>query len=189
MSCQRAAPAPADPQRREDPANRGRTDSVTELQQLTLDPLVTPAVVLGGEPPGQRGDLGADRRPACLVRVGPSAGDQAAVPPQHGAGGDQPVRPQLSRQEPDQDGEDRSAGPVQPGLGMGTAQHGDLVPQHQQFRVPGRRRTTNQDQPAADPDEDQVEQTKGHGQPSWLTADLGTSLQLTGQADFWHPTG
>jgi hypothetical protein len=53
-----------DPQRLEDPANRGRTDSVTELQQLTLDPLIPPAVVLGGEPPDQRGDLGADGRPA-----------------------------------------------------------------------------------------------------------------------------
>jgi hypothetical protein len=63
-----------DPQRLEDPADRGRTDSVTGLQQLTLDPLVAPAVVLGGEPPGQRGDLGADRRPACPVRVGPFAG-------------------------------------------------------------------------------------------------------------------
>jgi hypothetical protein len=30
-----------DPQRLEDPANRGRTDSVTELQQLTPDPLLT----------------------------------------------------------------------------------------------------------------------------------------------------
>jgi len=72
---------------------------------------------------------------------------------------------------------------------MGAAQHGDLVPQHQQFRVIGRRRTTKQDQPAADPDEDQVEQAEGHGQPSSLTADPGASLQLTGQADFWHPTG
>jgi hypothetical protein len=40
-----------------------------------------------------------------------------------------------------------------------------------------------------DPDEDQIEQTKGYGRPSWPTADPGTSLQLTGQADFWHPTG
>ena len=84
-----------DPQRREDPADRGRTGPVTELQQLTLDPLVTPAVVLGGEPPDQRGDLGADRRPTRPVRVGPLPGDQAAVPPQDAAGGDQPVRPQL----------------------------------------------------------------------------------------------
>jgi len=166
-----------DPQRLEDPANRGRTGSVTEPQQLTLDPLIPPAVVPGGEPPGQRGDLGADRRPACLVRC-----HRRTVP-----GGDQPARPQPSRQEPDQDGGDRPAGPVQPGPGMGTAQHGGLVPQHQQFRVLGRRRTTRQDQPAADPDEDQAEQAKGHRQPSWLTADLDTSPQLTGQADFWHP--
>jgi hypothetical protein len=94
---------------------------VTEFQQLTLDPLVPPAVVLGGEPPDRRGDLGADRRPPCPVRVSPLAGDQAAVPPQDGAWGDQPVRPQLSRQEPDQDGEDRTVGPVQPGPGMGAA--------------------------------------------------------------------
>ena len=71
---------------------------MAELEQLALDPLVSPAVVLGGEPPDQRGDLGADRRPSCLVRVGPLPGDQAAVPAQDGAGGDQPVYPQLSWQ-------------------------------------------------------------------------------------------
>jgi len=38
-------------------------------------------VVLGGEPLDQRGDLGADRRPSDAVRIGPLAGDQAAVPP------------------------------------------------------------------------------------------------------------
>jgi hypothetical protein len=31
------------------------------------------------------------------VRAGPLAGDQAAVPPQDGAGGDQPVHPQPCR--------------------------------------------------------------------------------------------
>ena len=91
---------------------------------------------------------------------------------------DQPVRPQLSRQEPDQDGEDRTVGPVQAGPGMGAARHGDLVPRHQQFRVLGRRRTAEQHKPAADPDEDQVEQAKGHGRASWPTGDPGTSLQL-----------
>ena len=80
-----------DPQRLEDPADRGRAGPVAELEQLALDPLVPPAGVLGGEPLDQRGDLGADRRPACLVRVGPFPGDQAAVPPEHGAGCDQPV--------------------------------------------------------------------------------------------------
>jgi hypothetical protein len=61
---------------------------------------------------------------------------EAAVPPQNGAGCDQPVHPQSARQEPDQRGEDRAIGPVQPGPGRGTAQHGNLVPQHQQLDVP-----------------------------------------------------
>jgi hypothetical protein len=46
----------------EDPADRGRADPVAELEQLARDSLVSPAVVLGGEPLDERGDLGADRR-------------------------------------------------------------------------------------------------------------------------------
>ena len=92
-------------------------------------------VVLGGEPLDQRGDLGADRWPSCPVRVGPVTGNQAAVPPQDGAGGDQPVHPQTWRQEPDQRGEDGAVGPVEPWPGVDTAQHGDFVPEHEQFGV------------------------------------------------------
>jgi hypothetical protein len=116
-------------------------------------------------PPGvdQRGDLDADRRSAGPVRVGPFPGDQTAVPPQDGTWGNQPVHLQRSRQEPDERGEDRAVGPVQPGPGMGPAQHGDFVPQHQQFRVLGGRQAAEQDKPAADSDEDQAEQTEGHG--------------------------
>jgi hypothetical protein len=40
---------------------------VAELEQFALDPVVSPAVVLGGEPRDQRCDLGADWRPSCLV--------------------------------------------------------------------------------------------------------------------------
>ena len=112
---------------------------MAELEQLALDPLVSPAVILGGEPLDQRGDLGADRRPSHPVRVGPLAGDQAAVPSQDGAGGDQPVHPQPCRQEADQGGEDGAVGPVQPGPGISAAQHGDIMPQHQQFGVLGGR--------------------------------------------------
>jgi hypothetical protein len=123
----------------ENPADRGCADPVAEFQQLALDPLVSPAVVLGGEPFDQRGDLGADRRPSRSVRVSPLAGDEAAVPAQDGAGGDQPVHPQLCWQEPDQRGEDCAVCPVEPGRGIGAAQHGDLVPQHEQLGVPGGR--------------------------------------------------
>jgi hypothetical protein len=77
-------------------------------------------------------------RPA-RVRVSPLAGDQAAVPPQDSARGDQPVRSQLCRQEPDKRGEDRAVGPVKPGPRTGPAQHGDLAPQHEQLGVLGGR--------------------------------------------------
>jgi hypothetical protein len=136
---------------------------VAELEQLTLDPLVSPAVVLGGEALDQGGDLGAGRRPARAVRVGPLLCDQATVPPQDGARRDQPVRPQPCGQVPDQRGQHRSVGPVQPGPGLGAARHGDLVPQHQQLGVLGRRRAAGQDKPPRKPNEDQIEQAKGHG--------------------------
>ncbi len=60
-------------QRLEDPADRGRADQVAELEQLALDPLVSPAVVFGGEPLDECGDLGADWRPSCAVRISPLA--------------------------------------------------------------------------------------------------------------------
>ena len=85
------------------------------------------------------------------------------MPPQDSAGGDQSVHPQPPRQEPDQRGEDCAVGPVQPGPRMGPAQHDDLVPQHEQLGVLGGRRPAEQDQPATEPDEDEIEQAQGHG--------------------------
>jgi len=61
------------------------------------------------------------------------------VPAQHCTRGDQPVCPQYPGQDADQRGEDRTVGPVQVGPGMGAAQHGYLVPQHEQFDVLRRR--------------------------------------------------
>jgi transposase InsO family protein len=63
------------------------------------------------------------------------------------------------------------------------------VPQHQQFDVFGCRRPDEQDQPAADLAQDQVKKANRHGPISSPTADHGASLQLKGQAYFWHPPG
>jgi len=73
------------------------------------------------------------------------------------------VHPKPCRQEPDQRGEDRRVGPVERWPGIGAAQHGDLVPQHEQLGVLGGRRPAEQNQPAAEPDEDEIEQAQGHG--------------------------
>jgi hypothetical protein len=96
-------------------------------------------VILAGESLDQHGDLRADWRAARPVRIGPLPGDQAAVPVQHSTWGDQPVRPQAPGQEPDQRGKDRAVGPVQARPGMGATQHRNLMPQHEQLDVLGRR--------------------------------------------------
>jgi hypothetical protein len=161
-SCRCAVPVPGDLQGLEDTADGRCADPVAEFQQLALDPLVSPAGIFGSEPLDERGDLGTDRRPSPPVRAGPRAVDQAEVPAQDGAGRDQPVPPQPCRQKPDECGEDRAAGPAEPGPRVGAAQHGDLVPQHEQLGVLGGRWPAEQDQPAAQPDEDEVEQAQGH---------------------------
>jgi hypothetical protein len=48
----------------EDPADRRCAGPVAKLEQFALDPLVSPGVVLGGEPLYQSGYPGADRRPS-----------------------------------------------------------------------------------------------------------------------------
>jgi hypothetical protein len=60
--------------------------------------------------------------------------NQAAVPAKHGSRGEQPLRPQTSGQ---QCGEDRAVGPVHAWSGMGAAQHGNLLPQHEELKVFG----------------------------------------------------
>ena len=122
----------------EDPADGGGADPVAELEQFALDPLVTPSAVLGGEPSDQRGDLCTDRRSARAARIGPFPGDQTAVPPQDGSRSHQAVRAQLPWQVPDQRGHDGPVGPVEPGPGIGAAQHGDFMPKDEQFCVLGR---------------------------------------------------
>jgi len=93
---------------------------------------------------------------------GPIPSDQAAVPPQDGTWGDQPVNPQPWRQVLDQRGEDGAVGPVQPGPRTRPAQHGDLMPQHEQLRILGCGGPAEQDQPAAEPHEDETEKAHRH---------------------------
>jgi hypothetical protein len=88
------------------------------------------------------------------------------MPAQDGARRDQPMHPQAGRQNANQGGKDGPVGPVQPGPRLSTAQYRDLVPQDEQFDVLGRCRAAEQNQPAADPGENQVKQTNGHGRPS-----------------------
>jgi hypothetical protein len=67
---------------------------------------------------------------------------------------------------PNQRSEEDPVGPVRPGPRLGAPQDGDLMSQHEQLGVLGRRRAAEQYQPAADPGEHQVEHADGHGRPS-----------------------
>ena len=76
----------ANPQGFEGAADRGGADPVAEPKEHALDALVSPAVVLGGEPLNEGSDLGADRQASRVVRVGPLLSAPATMPSPNGAG-------------------------------------------------------------------------------------------------------
>ncbi len=70
---------------------------------------------------------------------------------------DKPADAQHNRQVPGKRGPDRPVGPGRPGPGHLTPEHRDLMTEHQDLGVLGRLAAARQDQPAEDPDHDQVE--------------------------------
>src|SRR5262245_35561652 len=92
----------------QDRPDRRRRDVVPELEQLAADPPVTPAWVLGGEPPDQVAALGRQRRPPRTPPQrgdGPPAANQLPVPPQQRLGPDGEHGPPGARHAPTQGGE------------------------------------------------------------------------------------
>jgi hypothetical protein len=75
----------------QDPPDRRGADAVAELEQLALDPDVSPARVLPGHPYHHGGEYGVDRWPSGPVGVGPSSADEASMPAQDRARGDEAV--------------------------------------------------------------------------------------------------
>jgi hypothetical protein len=92
-------------------ADRSRRDSYTRSLELALDALVAPARVLCGETDDQLLDLVVKRSsPLSMMRVGPSPGDEAAVPAQQCLRLHQEARPAPSRQCPADRREQRTVG-------------------------------------------------------------------------------
>jgi hypothetical protein len=132
---------------------------MAEFEQLALDPAVAPARVLSRHPLHQRGEDVVDWWSSGPVRIA----HEAAVPAQDGARGDQPMAAQLRRQSPDEGGEDRPVRPVQAWSRVGAAEHGDLMPQHQQLDVLGGCRTSQQQDQPEHLLEDQIQQRAPRG--------------------------
>ena len=122
----------------EDSTDAGCTGAVAELEEFALDALVAPGLVLAGHPFDQRDDHWVDGWAPGAARVGPLLGDQAAVPAQDRGRGDHAMPAQPRGQVSDECGEQGSVGPVEAGLGVGSAEYGDLVAQDEQLDVLGR---------------------------------------------------
>jgi hypothetical protein len=103
-----------DPQSLEYPADGEGADLLAELQQLALDALVSLAVVLGGEPLNERRDLSPDRWASGPVRVGPFLLARRRCHRRTVPGVTSRCTLQRSGQLPDQRGQYRPVGPVQP---------------------------------------------------------------------------
>jgi hypothetical protein len=111
---------------------------MAEADQLALDSSVAPAGILAGHPQHQRSDRRRGGWSAwSSVRVGPAAGDELGVPAQQGSGRHQPQLAQRGGQQPAQCAKHGAVGPGQRWAGVGAAQHGDLVTQHQDLDVLG----------------------------------------------------
>jgi hypothetical protein len=90
------------------------------------------------------------------------AGEEAAVPGQQGAWRDQPAATHRRWQQPGQGCQDRPVGPVRLRQGDLAPEHHHLVAQHHDLRVLGGLVAAQHDQPAEDPDHDQVQETDRH---------------------------
>ena len=118
LGSQECAPLGVYPARRraqvrggQDPADGAGADVVSEAGELSLDAAVSPARVLPCQPDDQLAQLGTNAGATGRARVGPSLGDQAAVPGQQGGRRDEPVAAQFAGQDPGQGGQESPVGP------------------------------------------------------------------------------
>jgi hypothetical protein len=91
---------------------------VAEFEQLALDSLVSPALILPGYALDQHGHSVLDGWTTDAVGVRPLLGYQATMPAQGRAWRDQSMHSQHRGQGPDERGEHRPIRPVHAGLGL-----------------------------------------------------------------------
>jgi hypothetical protein len=81
--------------------------------QFSLEASVSPGRIVVCQAQHQGSDLVITRGPAGPVGIGPTLGDQAAVPSQQGGRGDESMVTHRTGQQPGQSGQDRSVWPGQ----------------------------------------------------------------------------
>jgi len=133
---------------------------MSQPDQFALDAAVAPGRILLGQAQHQFTDLVTDRWAAALVWICPLLGDQAAMPSQQRAGGNDAVAAQLAGKKAGQGGQDRSVRPSESRFADLTAQHRDFVAQDEDLDVLGSGSAGEQPEPAEHRDRDQIQQPK-----------------------------
>ena len=158
--------------------DRARAHTVPEPREFVLDAAVAPGRILVCQAQHQSLDLVANRWTARSVRVGPSSGDQAAVPGQQGGGGDDPMLTQVAGEQPGQSGQDCPVRPGGPRSTDLTAQHRHFVAQDQDLHIFGRGAASEQSQPAEHRARSQIQQSEYHGSRSFHDHEYRTKPQV-----------
>src|ERR1022692_666971 len=151
----------------QDPPDRAFANAVTAADKFALDAPVAPARVLPGQLLDEFAYLVRDRRASRGVRVSPFLPGQALMPGEEGARGHDSVQPEAGGQQPSQSGDHCAVGPVRPRAGNLTAQDEYLVPKYQDLRVLRGITPGEEDQPAEQPDHEQVDKADEHDR--WRT--------------------
>jgi hypothetical protein len=124
----RAQPGPV-----QDVPHRCRCHPVAQVDELTVDPPMSPSRVLPRQPHHQRADCRPDRWPATgrwsQPRVGPAPGDQLPIPAQQRSWADEPNIPTLPAQQTRQHRQHHPILGLQPRPYDLAAQHRNLMTQ------------------------------------------------------------
>ena len=115
-----------------------------------------------GQANDQRDDLLGQWRVPWWPGLAPLPGHHAAAPAKQRAGSNDPVAPQLLRQDPAQRREHSPISPADPRLRVGATQDRDLLPQDQYLGILRRRRPGRQHQPGQHHTREAVDQTNRH---------------------------
>ena len=170
----------------QDRPDGGGGDPVAESDELALDASVAPGGILSGHPQHQGPDrLRGGWAAGLSSRVGPAAGDEVGVPAQQGSGRHEPQPAQTRGQQPAQRAEDGAVEPGQRRAWVVSAQHGDLVTEHQDLDVLGCVGSGEQRQPAQHAGEQQVGESEGHSERSCCAGLRTVTARSAGRRRRW----
>jgi hypothetical protein len=145
--------------------------------------------VLVRQADGERAQSGKDRgAPGLGRRRGPPAGDESAVRAQHRCWCQQQLGMSAARQRPNQRRNEGTVGPAHPRLRRGSAEHGELMAQHEDLDMVRGLGPGEQHHEGHEPSEHQVDQLRRHRRIMPTSVGPSGSSRSTPWAQFRAPT-